>query len=538
MGITNHRLKFCLMDSNKAKICVPVCVRRADDLADAVKRAQEVADIVELRIDCLEPTEVDAALKGLAALRKNASLPFILTFRPEEQGGGRSITVAERVEFWLQKSQNVAPNSLPEFVDIELELLETDDLMQRLSSNQLICSHHDFAGVPGDLENLYNRMAATTASIFKIAVQAGDATDCIPIFNLLDRAQREGRELIAIPMGGAGVITRILGPSRGSFLTYGALDEESGTAPGQVTAHELREVYRIDRIDHETKIMGVIGRPVAHSLSPHIHNAAFAHAHINAVFMPFEVHDVDAFIRRMVRKSSREIGWNLRGLAVTAPHKTAVMKHLDWIEAAAKEIGAVNTIVCQNGELHGHNTDAAGFLGPLKSRIGSLEGVNCAVIGAGGAARAVGWALKQELAFVTLFCREPEKAKTVQDQFEVICRHLAGATFDGFDVVINATPLGTYGESETQSPLTAEQLRGVRLAYDLVYNPLETQFIREARQAGCETVGGLEMLIGQAVDQFRLWTGQEPDVGKMRDAAERALDNSGDADSGSRIKVN
>ena len=514
------------MERNKARICVPVCVRRVDELADNVRRAQEVADIVELRIDYVDPAEVDTALNVSAALPKTASLPFILTFRPADQGGARPIAMAERVAFW-HKIQLGVLESFPDFADVELELLETDEIRHQLSSKRLICSHHDFAGVPGDLENIYIRMAAANASILKIAVQAGDATDCIPVFNLLDRAQREGRELIAIAMGQAGVMTRILGPSRGSFLTYGSLDEDTGTAPGQVTARELREVYRIDSIDRETEIIGVIGRPVAHSISPYIHNAALAQANLNAVFIPFEVHDVDGFMLRMVRKSSREIEWNLRGIAVTAPHKSAVMKHLDWIEPAASEIGAVNTIVVHDGGLHGYNTDAAGFIGPLRRRIGSLEGLRCAVIGAGGAARAVVWALRQERAFVTVFCRDPEKAKAIRDQFEVNCRSLADPTFEAVDVVINATPLGTRGEQEKETPATAEQLRGVRLAYDLVYNPLETQFMREARQAGCATVGGLEMLIAQAVEQFRLWTGKEPDVESMGDGAKRALNKPG-----------
>jgi 3-dehydroquinate dehydratase/shikimate dehydrogenase len=370
-------------------------------------------------------------------------------------------------------------------------------------------------------------MAATDAPILKIAVHAEDAVDCIPILKLLDRAQRDGREMIAIAMGQAGLMTRVLGPSRGLFLTYGSLDDDSATAPGQVTARELRDVYRIDDFDPETEIMGVIGRPISHSSSPHIQNAAFAQADINAVFIPFEVHDLDAFIRRMVRESSREIEWKLRGLSVTAPHKSAVMTHLDWIEPGAKEIGAVNTIVCQKGELHGYNTDAGGFIGPLKGRIPSLEGLRCAVIGAGGAARAVVWALRQERAIVTLFCRDPEKANAIRDQFEVSCRALADAAFIEFDIVVNATPLGTRGASEIETPVTTEQLRGVRLAYDLVYNPLETRFMREAREAGCETIGGLEMLIGQAVEQFRLWTGKEPDVESMREAAKRALNNSG-----------
>jgi 3-dehydroquinate dehydratase / shikimate dehydrogenase len=476
-------------------------------------------------------------LKEVASLHNTASRPFILTFRPAEQGGRRSIAATDRLEFWLQNSQLGVLNSFPEFVDVELELLETAEIRQQLSSKRLICSHHDFAGVPDDLENIYSRMVATSASILKVAVQADDATDCIPVFNLLDRARREGRELIAIAMGQAGVMTRILGPSRGSVLTYGSLGEETGTAPGQLTARELREVYRIDSIDRDTQLMGVIGRPVAQSISPDIHNAALAQAGVNAVFIPFEVHEVEAFMRRMVRKSSREIEWNLRGLAVTAPHKSAVMKHLDWIEPGAKEIGAVNTIVCQDSELHGYNTDAAGFIGPLKSRVGSLAGARCAVIGAGGGARAVVWALQQEQAIVTVFCRDPEKAKGIRGQFQVACRSLADAAFFEFDIVVNATPLGMRGELETETPASAEQVRGVRLAYDLVYNPLETQFLREARQAGCETVGGLEMLIAQAVEQFRLWTEKEPDVKAMRDGARRALNNSRGENRGSRIKV-
>lgn len=514
------------MESKKAKICVPICVRRAVDLAGFVERAREVADIAELRIDYVEPGEIDSALNESAALHKTPSLPVILTFRSAEQGGARAIAAADRMEFWLHKSQCGVGNSFPDFVDVELELLETDELRALLSSRRLICSHHDFADVPADLENIYIRMAATPASILKIAVQADDAADCIPVFNLLNRARQEGRDLIAIAMGQAGVMTRILGPSRGSFLTYGSLDEDSATAPGQVTARELRKVYRIDSIDRDTEVLGVIGRPVAHSISPYIHNAALAQTETNAVFIPFEVHDLEGFMRRMVRKSSREIDWKLRGMAVTAPHKSAVMKHLDWIEPAAKEIGAVNTIVFQDGDLCGYNTDAAGFIGPLKSRTGSLEGVRCAVIGAGGAARAVVWALRREQARVTLFCRDPEKAKAIRDQFEVSCHPLAGAAFFESDVVVNTTPLGTLGELETETAVTAEQLRGVRLAYDLVYNPIETQFMREALQAGCDTVGGLEMLIGQALEQFRLWTGKEPDVETMRAAAKRALTKS------------
>lgn len=513
------------MEERKVKICVPVCVSRANELADAVKRAATFGDVIELRLDCLEGPQLSDAIKQYTQLRTEAGRPFVVTFRPAEHGGHRAFDTVERLSFWLGNSRFWVSNEwrFPDFADVEVELLASDYVRQQLSGHHVICSYHDFVGVPGNLSQIYERMVATSAPILKIAVQANDAPDCIPILDLLERARLDGRDLIAIAMGEAGVMTRILGPSFGSFMTYGSVDEDSTTAPGQLTARELRELYRIDSINKQTEIMGLIGWPVGHSVSPHIHNAAFASANVDAVFIPFEVHDIEAFIRRMVRERSREIEWNLRGLSVTAPHKTAVMKHLDWIEPAAKEIGAVNTIVIQDGVLHGHNTDVAGFIEPLKSQSGSLEGSRCAVIGAGGAARAVIYALRQEGAAIDLFVRRRERAETIENQFGVKRHLLAGAAFDRFDFVINTTPLGTRGQLQSETPATVEQLRGVRLAYDLVYNPLETRFMREACEAGCETIGGLEMLIGQAVEQFKLWTGKQPDVEAMRRAAEHAL---------------
>ena len=508
------------MHDSKARICVPVCVRHASDLAAAVDRAAEAGDLVELRFDCLEPGEINEALRQYANLRQQTTRPFVITFRPPSQGGFREIGENERVQFWHEVA-NVWRDSSEDLADVEAEFLIAADV--GLDANGIICSHHDFARVPNDLSELYESMVSTSAAVLKIAVEADDATDCIPIIKLLERARGEGRELIAIAMGQAGVMTRILGPSRGSFLTYGSLDDESTTARGQLTARELRDVYRIDAINGQTEIMGIIGRPIGHSISPHIHNAAFAKSGLNAVFIPFEVHDVATFIQRMVRPSSREIDWKLKGFSVTAPHKSAVIGHLNWIDEAAKNIGAVNTIVIEDGELHGYNTDAAGFIAPLKDRIGSLENLKCAVIGTGGAARAVVWALRNQGASVVVFARDRDKAKFIADQFKVETADLAHAGFSGFDVVINATPLGTHGPLEVETPAQAEQLRGVRHAYDLVYNPLETRFIREARAADCLTIGGLEMLIGQAVKQFQLWTGREPDTGVMRRAAERVL---------------
>lgn len=511
------------MKTSPAKICVPVCVQRASDLAAAIEGAAEVADIIELRLDCLEPMQLKACLSGMGALIQGAPRPLILTLRPAQQGGSRALSVKERTgfpplgSFWFD-----GVFRRPEFVDLEVDL---DWLWpwDSFGSSKIICSHHDFAGVPSDIDQIYERLAATPARILKIAVQADDATDCLPIFRLLARAQREGREMIAIAMGKAGIMSRILGPSRGSFLTYGSLNDESATAPGQLTAQELREVYRIDRIDQQTEIFGIIGKSVGHSISPHIHNAAFAASQLNAVYIPFEVGDAVQFIGRMVHIRSRELDWNLSGLSVTAPHKTVVMNNLDWIEPTAKQIGAVNTIVVRENELHGYNTDAAGFLEPLRHKFGSLKDARCSIIGAGGGARAAMWALRNAGAQVALFVRDPGKARHVSEEFEIEAQSLSSAAFDGFEIVVNATPVGTRGSGEHETVATANQFRGVRLAYDLVYNPIETRFLREARAAGAETLGGIEMLLAQAVEQFKLWTGKDPDPEVMRLAAMHAL---------------
>jgi 3-dehydroquinate dehydratase/shikimate dehydrogenase len=366
-------------------------------------------------------------------------------------------------------------------------------------------------------------MCSTPGRILKLAVQANDATDCLPVFALLEQAHSDGRAMIAIAMGDAGIATRILGPSRGSFLTYAAPEGGTQTGPGQLSVTELRDVYRIEKIDRQTQVFGLIGLPVSHSVSPLMHNAAFAATEANAVYLPFEVHDVEAFLKRMIHPRTRELNWNVGGLSVTAPHKFAVMACLDWIEPAAKEIGAVNTIVVANDELHGYNTDARGFINSLASAFGELREVRCAVLGAGGAASAALWGLKQAGATATVFARDTTKASAVAARFDVEWQPLADAAFAGFDLVVNATPLGMTGSLEAETPATSQQLRGAWLAYDLVYNPTETKFLREAREAGCKTMSGFPMLVAQAVEQFKLWTGTEPPEKVMREAAKAGL---------------
>lgn len=467
-----------------------MCEKDLDALWNACERAVEFGDVIELRLDCLDETPDNL---------KEITHPVILTFRPAEQGGYRELTREERQRFW----SSIALRGETVWWDIEGDLVH--DLAPEWS--RVIVSHHDFSGVPIGLDQVYERLARAPAAVIKIAVQANDILDCLPVFQLLDRARHEGREIIAIAMGNAGIATRVLGPSRGSFLTYGALDDESATAPGQVNARKLRSLYHVDTIDDETIICGLVGLPVMHSVSPRFHNQAFVETGVNGVYLPFEVNDAIQFFKRMVHPRTRELNWNLRGLSITAPHKQTVMECLDWIDSDAKEIGAVNTVVVEGDRLLGYNTDAAGFIDPLLKRFTTLHDARVAIIGAGGAARAAIWALQRQEARVTLFARNVAKAQALAG-FGIPCVSLTGASFAGYDLVINTTPVGS-GAYTGQSPVTRAQLSGSRCVYDLIYNPAETLLLREAHEAGCQTLGGLEMLVAQAGLQFELWTGRK-----------------------------
>jgi len=508
------------MSTDQRRICVSICERDVSSLITAIKSSAEIANFVELRLDCIAENELRSTTVELRKLPQNSLLSTIITFRPFEQGGLRPLNFDDRRYFWREYGFQLPAN----FFDLEIDLAEEFfENNEQVDWSRVICSVHDFDGGVVDLNNLYDRLARLPAKILKIAVTVDDAIDNIEIFNLLDRAKSEGRELIAIGMGSAGVATRVLGPARGSFLTYGAQNRLGSTAPAQLTVSELRNEFRIEQISDSTQVLGLIGHPVVHSLSPQVHNAVFKTLALDAVYLPFEVKDLASFMLRMVKPATREIDWRMRGLSVTTPHKREVMAHLDWIDPAASEIGAVNTIVIDNDELNGYNTDAIGFINPLKTRLPNLRGARCAVIGGGGAAHAAIWALLREGASVSVFVRDVERAKPLTEGFDVPVGELKDAAFEGCDVVVNATVLGTTGDFERDTPASAQQLRGARLAYDLVYNPTETRFLSEAEQVGCETLGGLSMFVAQAAEQFRLWTGREAPTEVMRIAAMEAL---------------
>jgi 3-dehydroquinate dehydratase/shikimate dehydrogenase len=508
---------------NKGKICVSVCAETANEFIGKIELAAKIADVVELRFDCINADELDCLnVKKLDSVlsrifRTKIDKPLLSTFRPKEQGGERQLSEQERLNFW-----NMGYDSC--WADLEPDVFENS--LYWLYGPR-ICSHHDFSGIPEDLSSIYENLKnIECVDILKIAVQASDATDGLALMKLLERAKAEKRELIPIAMGESGVWTRILGLSRSAFMTFAALDEESATAPGQLTAQEMIDLYRVKELDETSEIYGLVAESVSHSVSPQIHNAAFKFHKMNAVYVPFAVKNLEEFVRRMVNPKTREIDLNFRGFSVTIPHKIEIMKYLDFVDETARKIGAVNTVKIEGDKLLGFNTDADGFIEPLKNAYGDLNGARVAVFGAGGAARACVYALQRENANVTVFARNSEKAKCLAADFGVEIQDFQSQIehLKNFDAVVNATPLGMKkGGLENETPLTAEQLEGVRLVYDLVYNPFETKLMREAGKVFAPTIGGLAMLIAQAAAQQKIWTGLDVPIKEMSAAALRKL---------------
>ncbi len=506
---------------NKGKICISVCAGTVDELIAQIKRAEELADIIEVRFDCLDPKEFDYhdstfkdAQEKHGRIKDVAGYESILTtFRIKEQGGLREIDQDERSNFWAAGIET-------EYVDLEED--QIDDSFAWLW-NTRICSFHDFSGVSADLESIFDRLAKNDAEVIKMAIAANDITDAIPVWKLFDYARRYKQvsrpKVIPIAMGEAGKWTRILGLAHGSFLTYAALDAGRETADGQITAKDLIETYRVKELDENTQVFGVIGNPVSQSLSPYMHNPSFAAVGVNAVFMHLLVKDIDEFMRRMVKVETREVELNFGGFSVTMPHKQSIMKYLDAIDLTAEKIGAVNTVKIDDGKLTGYNTDAYGFITPLKVRLGSLRDARVAIFGAGGASRACVYALKEEGADVTVFARDIAKAEAFANKFDIKYEQL---TTDHrqltTDIIVDATPIGMKGPFENETLFIADELAGVKFVYDLVTRSTDTPLIREANKAGIPALGGIEMLLAQGAKQFEIWTGLEASVEMMRDS--------------------
>lgn len=477
----------------KPLLCVTVT---APTTAELRKRRDLAAgaDLVELRLDSVSDPNAAGALAG-------RRVPVIVTCRPAWEGGQFTGSEEDRRRLLTEAFTLGA-----EYVDVEWRA-RFDDLIARAGGQRIVLSAHDFDGVPADFAERAHAMRATGADVVKLAVKTTRLADCLPLVGLASQGKGRGG-LVLIGMGEHGLATRVLPGRFGSMWTYAGSQSELG----QLSAQTLVEEYGFRTLTDATDIYGIVGRPVAHSVSPAMHNAAFRSARLDAVYLPFPAVDADDFVT-----FARALG--IKGASVTTPYKIALADRVDESDAVARRIGAINTIRLENGRWIGGNTDASGFLEPLRPRV-PLAGTRVAVLGAGGASRAVAIALASGGAVLTIHARDARRAKEVA--------MLAGARVgpwpaerDSWDLLVNCTPIGMHPHGD-QTPLGADRLTG-RWVYDLVYNPPVTRLLREAATAGCETISGLEMLVAQAHEQFHWWTGVRPAAGVMREAALRRL---------------
>lgn len=501
-----------------------MCAETADQLNEQVKRAENLADVIEIRFDCLNDEEVQKAVSNLPEIEKF----YLATFRPLEQGGKRDLTLGKRLKFWESFLWHNKGKKL--LIDFELNF----ELSLDFEKIATIVSFHDFADTSENLAAAYDLIVQLSSnsknSIIKIAAKTGDIADTIQVWKLLEKAESDNQRIVPIAMGEAGKWTRILGLANGAFMTYAALDAGRETAPGQISARDLTEVYRVKELNERTEIYGIIAGDTSYTMSPYMHNAAFRFHNLDAVFVPLQMQNLDEFMRRMVKPKTREIALNFKGFAVTMPHKQNIIKHLDFLDEAAEKIGAVNTVKIEDGKFYGHNTDAQGFIEPLLNSYGDLEGAKVAICGAGGAARACLYALKKAGANATIFARDLKKAESLADEFHIETKELPNAKnrtlktdFNDFDILVNSTPLGRKGAFENETPFTADQIENVKIFYDLNYNPFQTLPMTEADKAGVPKISGLAMLVAQAMAQQKIWTGKTAPLKEMSRAVLKKL---------------
>jgi 3-dehydroquinate dehydratase/shikimate dehydrogenase len=453
-------------------------------------RAETEGDLVELRIDSMERPDPAAAL---ADRRK----PAIVTCRPLREGGMFDGAEEERLRIMSRAHELGA-----EFIDVEWDA-QVEPLIRARGGRGVIVSRHDFSGTPADAAEVLDRLRAAGGEIAKLAVTTERPSDLV---TLLRAVPGDGSSIV-IGMGGAGMATRILAGRFGSRWTYAG----NAIAPGQITAARLQQEFNYRRIRPDAAVYCVIGRPVTGSLSPAMHNAGFAALGMNAAYVPLDVRDLDG-----VRAFGDAIG--LRGASVTIPYKRDVMPLLDEIAPDAAAAGAVNTIAIRDDRWIGMNTDADGFLEPLRGRVPNLRGLRALVLGAGGAARGVGFALTREGAAVAISARRPDAARIVA---AAVGAEAAPWPPPGgsWDLLVNATPVGSRAIAGTPY----EGALDGRYVYDLVYDPDPTELMQAATAQGCTVIGGLAMLVAQAERQFEIWTGQRPPAGLFEEAATAAM---------------
>jgi 3-dehydroquinate dehydratase / shikimate dehydrogenase len=491
--------------SGLRRVCAVVAESTSAKMAAQCRAALREASTIELRLDWLPSDRERTRLLDWLRRSRPRNATFVATCRRKEAGGRFRGSIDAQL-YWLIQARQAGC----QWCDIEIETLRKlpDQSIREYSVPQLVMlSLHDFERTP-PLERAVHVPPHGEVDLVKVATTAGSLADCI---RLLRFAQRS-RNCVASPMGEIGLPARILSLREGSALAYAPLDQ--ATAPGQVSLREFKYLYRAHKLNRRTRVFGVIADPVAHSLSPLLHNTAFAARRMNAVYLPFLVKDLRDFIQCIP-------AFGIRGFSVTLPHKQAILKHLKECDSLAADIGAVNTVtVRRDGSLSGGNTDYVGILRSLEKKL-TLKKSRVLIFGAGGSARAAAFALARAGATVAVCARRQSAARELARAVggEVVPRHALRTEF--FDAIVNTTPIGMHPVDDI-SPLASNELH-CRTVMDLIYRPEQTRLLQIAARKGIATISGVEMFLAQGIAQWELWTKQRAPESVIRHAILSAL---------------
>ncbi|MGN0830349.1 MAG: shikimate dehydrogenase [Candidatus Ornithospirochaeta sp.] len=470
-------------------ICLTLSGPTILDNLKALADNKDYVDICELRLDLLSPSEVAKA----ADFPSMVDIPVILTLRRVSDGGKCTLQEKARRSLLIDTMKNGGFS----YVDIEDDVKKSDvEEAAHSLGMKVIRSYHDFEGVPADIFSRVHSLASR-GDVAKIAVTPHNTADVMTLFRINEELKDVPK--IIIGMGEWGVATRILYKKMGSILTFGS--NGKAVAPGMISARELKLLYRADQLNDNTGIYGIVGNPVMHSLSPQIHNPGFHKIHYNAVYVPFLSESIRSFLTlaEMLR---------MRGFSVTVPFKVDVVKYLGNITREVKQIGSCNTVVRVPNMWKGTNTDYYGFIHPIEKEIDDGRIKSALVIGAGGAAKAIVWALKMRNVKVMIVNRTKSKADELARLYGVGSDSLDNISqYEGkVDLVVQATNMGLH-PYEDVNPAEKFHFSGKEIAYDIVYKPKYTKFLIAAEKAGCTLKFGWDMLMEQGKLQFESFTG-------------------------------
>lgn len=472
---------------NDVMICIPIMAATNAEMRAQLAAAAEPADLYELRLDRLEE---EADIHGLAAA---ADRPLVATCRSQGQGGYFHGSREQRRDV-LQRAIDAGVR----YVDAEEDVIEG---LRRRHGVVVMASWHDFSATPESLSRIVRRLEALPCDWVKFAVMAKNPADNLTVLEALASGRKPA---VGIAMGEIGLPSRILAPAHGSRITFGSLSEGFESAPGQPTARDLAGVYRVRHVDRSTALFGLLGCPVGQSLGYRLHNAGFIRHGLDAVYIPFQAPEAEGFLGTLPERLG------LRGLSVTMPHKRRAFAWATDAADRARTLASANTLSRRNGGWLADNTDVSGAAGAVEAKareIGlSLSGESALVLGSGGTAGSVGMALS------TLGCRISVAGRS-RDRTYALARGMGWHAVPWEErgngrwrVVANATSVGMV-PAEGATPFPSGSWERGMLAFDAVYRPRVTRFLREASEAGAWTVDGLAMFCRQAAGQFESWTG-------------------------------